>query len=158
MLLESRKREKERELSYTYFAYTIIKKERACKKLCVHDYKAPTATYARPFLRDISVRFSAGIRRAGSKRSLKVPLGFPGLDRLRPASQYFSNFLSKSYGTRSIMTSWEQSSFSLLAFPASCLSLPQNPQDRSPCMPGFSLRLSYTSSGTGKASRSKGGG
>jgi len=57
--------------------------------------------------------FRRDIRRTGSKRSLKVPLDFPGSDRLRPASQYFSNFLSKSYGTRSIMTSREQSSLSL---------------------------------------------
>lgn len=91
--------------------YTIMKEEIG-KKLYIRNKATLTDVYT-SVLQDISIRFSVGIRRAGSKRSLKVPLGFPGPVKLRPASQYFSNFLSKSYGTRSIMTSREQSSFSL---------------------------------------------
>lgn len=81
------------------------------------------------------------IFRRDTKRSLKVPLDFPGPDRLRPASQYFSNFLSRSYGTRSIMTSREQSSFSFPRLPRSLLA-PASPQDRSPCIAGCSFRSS----------------
>lgn len=120
-----------------YLAYIVIKEEIGKKPLAT---KQPSLTYIlMSVLQDISIRFSVGIRRAGSKRSLKVPLDFPGPVRLRPASQYFSNFLSKSYGTRSIMTSREQSSFSLPRF-----SRHANPQDRFPCIAGCSFRPPYT--------------
>lgn len=108
--------------------------------------------------RDISVRFSAGIRRAGSKRSLKVPPGFPDPDRLRPASQYFSNFLSKSYGTRSIMTSREQSSFSLLAVPLAFRSRKITPRPFSlyaRLLPSSSLRQQCMGMGNGVGKRSE---
>lgn len=107
------------------------------KKLCIRDKAQPLLTYiTMSVLQDISIRFSVGIRRAGSKRSLKVPLGFPGPVRLRPASQYFSNFLSKSYGTRSIMTS-RNKALSLSLPPRSLLA----PRKPSRSFPSYSWLL-----------------
>lgn len=79
-----------------------------------------------------------------SRRSLRGFPRFSSSDRPPPASQYFSNFLSRSYGTRSIMTSREQSfrpSCSLFA-----LQHPYNRAHRFPASlllpPSFCLLLS----------------
>lgn len=100
----------EKARGYTWLiAVLLIKKKLYARSHAFTNTKHPNRDVCPSILWDT---FGTIFRR-DTKSSLKVPLGFPGSDRLRPASQYFSNFLSRSYGTRSIMTSREQSSFSL---------------------------------------------
>ena len=76
-----------------------------------------------PAARSRTYNFPRGRKRA--KKEFEGSSVFPS-DRLPLASQYFSNFLSRSYGTRSIMTSrgTKLSSRPLFTFPSTALARP----------------------------------